>query len=179
MIGFGSFAGRRQRLDRSRSSMRHVPLALAAVLPLAVGCASLAGGPRGFSLEETSHGLYERVDDRWVLVEQTAEVPCRLGQAYGLQAELVSIAEDGTQLPIQGEKFEVAEPGGKEMRILFLTDPMVAPAGEARRPIDAIWTVEPGPGGEAFEHPVLVRLFDPATYHVYLERTFVVKGCPD
>ncbi|MEZ4332421.1 MAG: hypothetical protein R3F35_11740 [Myxococcota bacterium] len=135
------------------------------------------GGPSGFSIEEASFGLYERVGDRWVLVEQTGDIPCRSGQAFGLQADLISFADDEARLPVQGEKFEAREPGSKESRILFLTDPMVAPIGESRRPIDAIWTLEPGPNGVVFDHSVLVRLFDPASYHVYLERTFEVKGC--
>lgn len=141
------------------------------------GCSTLAGGPRGFSVEETSFGLYERDGERWRLVEQTASVPCRAGVAFGLQAELVSLADRETRLPVQGEKFEAAAPGAKETRVVFLTEVMVAPVGEARRSIDAIWTLEAPSGGGLFDHPVLIRLFDPASYHTYLEHTFEIVGC--
>lgn len=165
------------RFDRVLEGRKRSFGAVLSIVVLGFGCATLAGGPRGFTVEETSFGLYERVGDHWVGVEQTTDVPCRVGQAFGLRADLVSLADAEVRLPIQGEKFEAAEPGGEERRVLFLTDPMVAPIGESRRPIDAVWTVEPGPAGAAFDHSVLVRLFDPVSYHVYLERTFEVKGC--
>jgi len=141
------------------------------------GCASLAGGPRGFSVEETRFGLYARDGEGWQLVESTTRVPCREGVAFGLQAELVSRADREAKMPVQGAKFEAMAPGEQETRVLFLTEVLVAPVGEARRPIDAIFPLEAPTGGALFDHPVLIRLFDPVSGHTYLERSFEIEGC--